>query len=345
MAQKLLGKPVKRLSGIMTMKIILNENQGIAIQCVTNGDDFDKREQTFAGFVFADKRLRRSEPFGQFNLRKPAGDTAILQELAQAFFVLGVAVPSHAAYHRLGLTLIPNRDIVSAMKHAADTALDLFDGTEYRAISPFKTQLLKWIGNKQRFAHEICSFFPTDIRTYYEPFLGSGAVLATLQPPKALGSDAFGPLIEIWQCLQRDPKRLAGWYAERYVEYHALGKPEGYERIKARYNARPNGADLLFVCRSCYGGVVRFRKSDGYISTPCGVHDPITPESFAQRIQIWRRRTSGAIFENLDFAEAMNRAKRNDFVYCDPPYVFSQAILYQGQDFSLARLIEAIGAC
>ena len=127
------------------------------------------------------------------------------------------------------------------------------------------------IGKTGIIAHKIASFFPTDIRTYIEPFLGSGAVLAALQPPKAMGSDACGPLIEIWQCLHDDPRQLVGWYRSRYREYQEFGRTEGYERIKARYNSAPNGADLLFICRSCYGGVVRFRKADGYISTPCGI--------------------------------------------------------------------------
>jgi len=230
------------------------------------------------------------------------------------------------------------------MKVKEDT-LDIFYGTEFQHVAPLKTQLLKWIGNKQRFAHKIASFFPKDIRTYYEPFLGSGAVLAALQPPKALASDACGPLIEIWQCLHESPALLLDWYKSRYAEYHEYGKPEGYERIKARYNASPNGADLLFICRSCYGGVVRFRKSDGYISTPCGVHDPITPTAFGQRVQIWRRRTAGARFEQMDFEEAMAMAREGDLVYCDPPYVCSQAILYRGQDFSLGRLMRAIADC
>ena len=39
-------------------------------------------------------------------------------------------------------------------------------------MPPFKTQLLKWIGNKQRFAHQIARYFPIRYRTYYEPFLG-----------------------------------------------------------------------------------------------------------------------------------------------------------------------------
>ena len=36
---------------------------------------------------------------------------------------------------------------------------------------PFKTQLLKWVGNKQRFAHEIIGYFPNQFGTYFEPFL------------------------------------------------------------------------------------------------------------------------------------------------------------------------------
>ncbi len=230
------------------------------------------------------------------------------------------------------------------MKVKEDT-LDLFYGMEFQHVPPFRTQLLKWIGNKQRFAHKIASYFPKDIRTYREPFLGSGAVLAALQPPNAVGSDIFGPLMEIWRCLHESPEKLTDWYRTRYVEFMTAGKTEGYERIRARYNAQSNGPDLLFICRSCYGGVVRFRKSDGYISTPCGAHDPINPKSFAQRVHIWRRRTAGANFRQMDFEEAMSLANEKDLVYCDPPYVSSQTILYQGQGFSLERLMQAIADC
>jgi DNA adenine methylase len=218
----------------------------------------------------------------------------------------------------------------------------MFYGTPFQAVRPFKTQLLKWIGNKQRFAHEIASFFPTDIRVYREPFIGSGAVLAALQPPRAVASDVFGPLVEIWEALRTDPDQLLKWYRDRYTLYHASSKPEGYNLIRDSYNASPNGADLLFLCRSCYGGVVRFRKADGYMSTPCGAHSPITPASFAERIAIWQRRTSGTEFRCCDFSESFHEAKAGDLIYCDPPYTDSQAILYGGQDFSLPRLLGEI---
>jgi len=110
----------------------------------------------------------------------------------------------------------------------------LFDFTSVR---PFKTQLLKWIGNKQRFAHEIASYFPSAYGTYFEPFLGSGSVLATLSPQRAVGSDCFKPLIEIWQTLGSSPSTLKAWYAERWHQMASGDKVEGFERVKASYNA------------------------------------------------------------------------------------------------------------
>jgi len=55
---------------------------------------------------------------------------------------------------------------------------------------PFRLQLLKWVGSKQRFAHQIVRHFPARFGTYFEPFLGSGAVLGTLRPARAVASDA-----------------------------------------------------------------------------------------------------------------------------------------------------------
>ena len=123
------------------------------------------------------------------------------------------------------------------------------------------------------------------------------------------------------------------------------GKVEGYERIRASYNAAPNGADLLFLCRSCYGGVVRFRQADGHMSTPCGIHNPIAPETFSRRVNEWRRRTEGATFRCMDYQQAMAMAKPRDMVYCDPPYTHSQSILYGAQRFELVRLLGAIARC
>ncbi len=92
-------------------------------------------------------------------------------------------------------------------------------------------------------------------------------------------------------------------------------------------------------------GVVRFRQADGYMSTPCGVHAPISPNNFSSRVKLWHTRMKNATFTASDFEAIIDQAQRGDIVYCDPPYTHSQAILYGGQAFSLMRLLEAIDRC
>jgi DNA adenine methylase len=209
-------------------------------------------------------------------------------------------------------------------------------------IKPFSSQLLKWIGNKQKFAHEIISYFPENYGTYYEPFLGSGGVLATLAPNNAIASDSFKPLIEIFQVLQDSPEILKHWYQERWEKFMSEDRKVVYEQIIKSYTSNPNPADLLFISRSCYGGVIRFRKIDGYISTPIGIHTPISPKSFSQRVDEWHKRTMGTLFIHNEYEEAMNYANSGDLIYCDPPYSYSQSILYGAQEFSLENLFSVI---
>ncbi|MBX9807363.1 MAG: Dam family site-specific DNA-(adenine-N6)-methyltransferase [Flavobacteriaceae bacterium] len=208
-------------------------------------------------------------------------------------------------------------------------------------VKPFKTQLLKWVGNKQRFAHEIISYFP-NFNKYIEPFLGSGAVLGTLQPKNAIASDVFEPLIEIWKNLQSNPDLIIKWYKDRYDLISEGNKIQIYDSVLSSYNKNPNGADFLFLTRTCYGGVVRFRKNDGYMSTPCGVHSPMPPEKFASRVKEWNYRTKNSEFICHDYKKSFDMASAGDLIYCDPPYSHSQAILYGAQSFSLQELFDKI---
>ena len=213
---------------------------------------------------------------------------------------------------------------------------------KYATYYPPKSQLLKWIGNKQKFAAEITQYFPSSFKRYFEPFLGSGAILATLAPKDGLGSDIFAPLIEIWTTLKDNPARLVEWYSTHREKLQHLPKEKVYDSVRASYNSSPNGADFLFLSRTCYGGVVRFRKKDGFMSTPCGIHDPISTEAFSKRVKEWHMRLRNVSFRHCDYKEAFSEARAGDLIYCDPPYTHSQSILYGAQSFQLAELMSEI---
>ncbi len=203
-------------------------------------------------------------------------------------------------------------------------------------------QLLKWIGNKQRYACQIVNLMP-EFNTYIEPFLGSGAVLGTLSPMCGIAGDILEPLVRIWQLIQTTPQDLLEHYTKLWHSY-LENRENIYAQVRTSYNESPNPYDLIFLSRACYGGVVRFTK-DGRMSTPIGVHRAISPESLKERIDAWRERIRNTRFVHADFEETMAQAMRGDIVYCDPPYEYTQRIVYGAQTFSLKRLWVAIEQC
>ncbi len=209
-------------------------------------------------------------------------------------------------------------------------------------VRPWKTQLLKWVGTKQRFAHEIIAHFPKTFGTYHEPFLGAGGVLGVLAPARARAGDTFGPLIGIWSALRDAPDELVAWYRSRWEAADAGDRAEVYARVLARFNTSPAPADLIYLSRAAYGGVIRFRRRDGHMSTPLGQHRPIHPDKFAARVRAWNLRVQGTRFHQRDYAASFARARAGDLVYCDPPYSHSQSILYGAQGFDLDDLYRRI---
>lgn len=214
--------------------------------------------------------------------------------------------------------------------------------------------LLKWIGNKRKFAELIVSYMPQNFNEYYEPFLGSGAVMAELlncdrtmlfqHINQAHGSDVLPFLIDIFNLVKNNPKDLTEYYKKEITEYYK--DPESkYIEIRNRFNKNHNAYDFCLLSRSCYSGVIRFRKADGYMSTPRGPHKPISPETFEKRVDLWHQLLQKADFKCESYVDAMDRAKKGDVIYCDPPYTHSQSIIYGAQDFDVNTLFEKIREC
>lgn len=205
--------------------------------------------------------------------------------------------------------------------------------------------MLKWIGSKFRMAEQIASYVPEDVRVFRDVFLGSASVLATVSPERGVGSDVFLPLVQIWQTVRSDPEEVKRWYRDRWERSNDGNKLAVYESIKADFNKTRSPADFLFLTRACYGGVVRFRKRDGYMSTPCGPHNPIKPDSFDKRVEEWHARLIDCEIVHSDYRHQLEAAAPGDVCYCDPPYSDTQSILYGAQSFSLRGLLRQIRGC
>jgi DNA adenine methylase len=224
----------------------------------------------------------------------------------------------------------------------ADNCLQLFEDAPLERPLPKRPQgqLLKWVGNKFRYAETIARHLPADTGTYYEPFVGTGAVLATLAPERAVAGDALDTLIDLLRVVQKQPAQLVEHYAKGREEILKRGRA-AYDVIKSRYNASPNAKDLLILSRTCYGGVVRFTR-EGTISTPMGPHSPMPADKLARYMNDWQTRLQGTTFLRQTFEETMSLAGAGDTIYCDPPYLHGQTILYGAQSFKLTALWEAV---
>lgn len=214
--------------------------------------------------------------------------------------------------------------------------------------------LLKWIGNKQRFAETIVSAMPAVFNNYYEPFLGSGAVLGELLKSRrdglfpqfkgAYASDSLPFLIEIFLVVKDNPDQLIAYYTDEINAYYSDPEKKYYE-IRDRFNNDKNPFDFCLLSRICYSGVIRFRKTDGYMSTPRGPHIPIKPLEFEKRVRLWSSLIQDVSFSSESFVNSMERALKDDIVYCDPPYTHSQTIIYGAQEFSIDVLWKKIEEC
>lgn len=214
--------------------------------------------------------------------------------------------------------------------------------------------LLKWIGNKQRFAETIVSYMPQSFNNYYEPFLGSGAVLGELLSQDAerlypnfnyaYASDILPFLVDIFNIVKTNPTSLIDHYNQEISVYYS--DPAGhYEIIRDRFNNDRNAYDFCLLSRTCYSGVIRFRKADGYMSTPRGPHNPIQPATFEKRVLLWSSLIQKVQFSTSSFQEIMDNPMQGDVVYCDPPYTHSQSIIYGAQSFKIEDLWEKISEC
>ena len=214
--------------------------------------------------------------------------------------------------------------------------------------------LLKWIGNKQRFAHTIVANMPTTFNNYYEPFLGSGAVLAELlmqnttnlfpQFNRAYGNDVLPFLIDIFKSIKDNPNEIIDYYEKEISAYYTDPDTQ-YKLIRDRFNQKHNALDFCLLTRTCYSGVIRFRKADGYMSTPRGPHNPISPSTFKTRATLWSELLQKADFSTESFETAMMKPQCGDVVYCDPPYTHSQNIIYGAQTFNIEHLWDKIAEC
>ncbi|MEG3850883.1 DNA adenine methylase [Microcoleus sp. herbarium19] len=183
---------------------------------------------------------------------------------------------------------------------------------------------LKWAGGKTRLIGQYQPYFPENFKTYYEPFLGGGAVFFYLaqQHPclQAVLTDINPELINAYCCVRDKVEELIELLDEHQSE-HGKDNKEYYYWVRSRsYKTdTEKAARLIYLNRTCYNGLYR-ENSKGEFNVPIGRYkNPNICQKDLLR-SVSSLLTSAQI-EVRKFDEILNFASTSeDFVYFDPPY-------------------------
>lgn len=187
-----------------------------------------------------------------------------------------------------------------------------------KLVMPF----LKWVGGKRQLMNEIEPLIPSRISTYYEPFVGGGAVFLNRQPKKAVINDYNSELINVYQVIRDEVEELIDELhkhkneAEYFYEIRALDRKEEFDNLSAVKRA----SRIIYLNKTCFNGLYRVNSS-GEFNTPFGRYkNPnIVNEHVLKAVSSYLR-NSNITFLSGDFEDSLKGIRRGAFVYFDPPY-------------------------
>ncbi|MGC2359227.1 MAG: DNA adenine methylase [Thermoplasmata archaeon] len=178
---------------------------------------------------------------------------------------------------------------------------------------------LKWAGGKGQLLGQMTGFFPGGFKTYYEPFLGGGALFFCLLPTHAVLSDSNPELIQVYKSVRDDPDGLMAELDEH--RGHALSEAYFYKvRRQNPHSLSPleRAARTVFLNKTCFNGLYRV-NSRGEFNVPFGRYS--NPALYVEaNIRSASDALKGAELLIADFREVCKRPRKGDFVYFDPPY-------------------------
>jgi DNA adenine methylase len=188
--------------------------------------------------------------------------------------------------------------------------------------------VLKWAGGKTQILDRLLATAPRRIGTYYEPFVGGGALFFALSAAAriedAVLSDLNEDLLNLYRTIGTRPEALAQRLATMEKQYISQGDEGRRSYFYAVRAATPTGpvaaaARLIFLNRTCYNGLYRVNRN-GQFNVPYGryrnpkICDATALRAAAKQLQM------ADIRGPIDFSVVLEWAKPGDFVYLDPPY-------------------------
>lgn len=196
-------------------------------------------------------------------------------------------------------------------------------GEASRIIAEKPKPFVKWVGGKRQLLKQFrdMGLYPPEHfdpikNTYFEPFVGGGAVFFDLLPQRACLSDMNAELVATYNVIKDDVEKLI-----KSLKKHEHDK-EYFLKIRAqkidRLSPLQIASRFIFLNRTCFNGMYRVNSTGGF-NVPFGKYENplICDEINLRKVS---KSLQNVTISHQDYKETIKNAKKGDFVYFDPPY-------------------------
>ena len=223
---------------------------------------------------------------------------------------------------------------------------------QYDQILVTPKPFVKWAGGKRQLIPILHQNLPESFGTYYEPFLGGGAllfhILTDKNSQKCSISDLNSDLVLAYTTIRDRIDSLIVSLKNHEKNYQKNSESYYYSiRESNPRSAIEKTSRLIFLNRTCFNGLYRV-NSKGKFNVPLGKYsNPNIVNEENLRAVSHILQSSRISIKCRDFEAVLRDAKKGDLIYFDPPYQPVSATAnftsYTNKDFTyddLTRLAE-----
>ena len=223
---------------------------------------------------------------------------------------------------------------------------------QYDQILVTPKPFVKWAGGKRQLIPILNQNLPESFGTYYEPFLGGGAllfhILTDKNGQKCSISDLNSDLVLAYTTIRDRVDSLIASLKNHEKNYQKDSASYYYSIRESNPRSEiEKTSRLIFLNRTCFNGLYRV-NSKGKFNVPLGKYSNpniVNEENLYAVSNILQ--SSRISIKCRDFEAVLRDAKKGDLVYFDPPYQPTSATAnftsYTNKDFTyddLTRLAE-----
>lgn len=184
---------------------------------------------------------------------------------------------------------------------------------------------VKWVGGKRQLLKQFRDMnlyppyaFNPEKATYFEPFVGGGAMFFDLLPKKAFLSDMNYELVIAYNVIKKNVDELI----KKLKKHKKNNSKDYFLKIRAQKVEKLSDVDIaarfIYLNRTGFNGMYRVNR-DGQFNIPYADNkNPLICDEDNLKKANKALKQTQIVYQ--DYKRILEKAKKGDFIYFDPPY-------------------------